>query len=612
MPETPPPAPPPPAAAAVPRGEAGRIHPGDVLNHMFEVKRFIARGGMGEVFEGCNVASDERVAIKVMLPQLAADPNVQTMFRREARTLTRLSHPALVQYRVLAQEPQLGVLYIVTEFVDGANLMDVLADMNADEAQLVALLRRLAAGLQAAHALGAIHRDISPDNVLLEGGDLSKARLIDFGIAKDLDPGSKTIVGDGFAGKLHYVAPEQLGDFDREVGPWTDVYSLALVILAVANRGGIDLGGSFVDSIDKRRRGVPLDAAPEGLRPVLAQMLAPDPANRLRSMDAVLAALAAPAGSARTEPAPPTKPEPKSRSKRKPTTVPGAAQARARPPLPLIAGGGVLALVLVGGVGWWLTGDGGAPTAAPVAAGARPAPARDAAGVVAAALPGITCSWLDLADRGSGPGGLTLRLTGVAGRPAEAQATIARLVAGAGARLDAADFSEVAPISASECSSVNAFRQVRATGQPHLTAPQRTFEVARFGTESNYQGQIGARTVTNLDLNGVKDFALYGLEPNGTISPLVPNRAAFDKLPKPGVPIADLGGNRYRFSIDANHVGWSGILLLTGEGGFSDALVTGSAGTRGADWPARFAAAARANGWRSEMTWFKMVDEVPN
>ena len=107
------------------------IQVGDVLNHIFEVKRFIARGGMGEVFEGVNVNTDERVAIKVMLPALAADPNVQAMFRKEARTLTRLSHPALVQYRVLAQEPQLGVLYIVTEFIDGANLSDVLGDAEA-------------------------------------------------------------------------------------------------------------------------------------------------------------------------------------------------------------------------------------------------------------------------------------------------------------------------------------------------------------------------------------------------------------------------------------------------------------------------------------------------
>ena len=110
-----------------------------MLNHIFEVKRFIARGGMGEVFEGANAITEERVAIKVMLPALAADPNVISLFRREAKTLTRLHHEAVVQYRVLAQEPQLGVLYIVTEYIDGTNLSDVLGTLSATPAELAAL-----------------------------------------------------------------------------------------------------------------------------------------------------------------------------------------------------------------------------------------------------------------------------------------------------------------------------------------------------------------------------------------------------------------------------------------------------------------------------------------
>ncbi len=601
-----------PPSGPAQRAEAGRIQPGDVLNHIFEVKRFLARGGMGEVFEGCNITSDERVAIKVMLPALAADPNVQAMFRKEARTLTRLSHPALVQYRVLAQEPQLGVLYIVTEFIDGKNLCDVLGEVKADEAELTALLKRLAAGLNAAHALGAIHRDISPDNVLLEHGELAKARIIDFGIAKDLDPGSKTIIGDGFAGKLSYVAPEQLGDFDREVGPWTDVYSLALVILAVANGAGVDLGGSFVDAIDKRRKGIPLDAAPAGLRPVLGQMLQPNPAERLRSMDAVLAMLAqpaaAPSGVARSIAS-------KDAGSAKAAAVkPSDPTARGIPKAAL-ATGAAITLALIGGGAWFATrGDEEtpAPTVAPPATTAAPSSPAQVTAAVTAALSRIDCSWLDLASGGASRGPMTLKLTGVAGRPAEAQAAIAQVVAGTGAALEAADFSDVAPISASECSSVDAFRQIRASGAAHLSVPQRTFEMTTLGPDSAYPGQTGARTVINLDLSGVRDFALYGLEPSGAISALVPDRKTFDSLPKPGVPIADLGGGEYRFSIDANHAGWSGILLLTGEGGFSDALVTGAAGSHGADWPQRFAAAAEKGKWRSEMVWFKMVDEVPN
>ena len=154
-----------------------------------------------------------------MLPALAADANVIAMFRKEARTLTRLQHEALVQYRVLAQEPQLGVLYIVTEYLDGVNLADVLGTLKPTPDELKQLLAKLAAGLRVAHGLGAVHRDMSPDNVLLDGGKLGGAKIIDFGIAKDLDPSSKTIIGEGFAGKLNYVAPEQLGDFNREVGP---------------------------------------------------------------------------------------------------------------------------------------------------------------------------------------------------------------------------------------------------------------------------------------------------------------------------------------------------------------------------------------------------------
>ena len=94
-----------------------------MLNHIYEVRRFIARGGMGAVYEGFNVNTDERVAIEVILPHLAADPKVKALFQREARTLIKLNHPAVVQYRVLAVEPYLKVLYIVTEFcVDGDGL----------------------------------------------------------------------------------------------------------------------------------------------------------------------------------------------------------------------------------------------------------------------------------------------------------------------------------------------------------------------------------------------------------------------------------------------------------------------------------------------------------
>ena len=604
-------APPPLTAATVapfaPRREGSGIQVGDVLNHIFEVRRFIARGGMGEVFEGVNINSDERVAIKVMLPALAADPNIQAMFRKEARTLTRLSNPALVQYRVLAQEPQLGIFYIVTEYIDGANLCDRLGAIHPTADELIELTKRLATGLAVAHALGAIHRDISPDNVLLEDGRLDRAKIIDFGIAKDLDPGEKTIVGDGFAGKLGYVAPEQLGDFDRVIGSWTDVYSLGLVILAVATGGNPDVSGSFVEAIEKRRRGPDLTAVAPSLRPVLAQMLEPDPAKRLRSMEAVLEALRAP------PPPPVSEPAGKEKPRREKTAASRPEANGNKRTLVLGAAGGGIALLAVAG---FLAFGGSRPDHAvvPVAvSGPPPAAAQDkVAAEVTRALPGIACSWLDLTAATSGPGGVTARLAGAAGNPAAAQAAVAEAVAAGGSQLVSSDFSEVAPIDRNECQSIDAFRAIRASGTAHLSVAQRKFEMSRLPDDSAKKGQIGARVVLNLDLGDPKqDFALYGIEPSGEVSALIPDRKTFTAIPKTG-PIADLGGDHYRLQADADHSGWSGFVLLTGKGGFRDSLVVTKTGKRAANWPQQFAQAAAANGWKAEMVWFKMVDELPN
>lgn len=271
--------------------QRGILPIGFVLNGIYEVKRFLARGGMGEVYEGVNVNAEERVAIKVILPHLAADPKVQALFRKEAKTLTSLAHPALVQYRVLAREPRKDLLYIVTDFIDGEPLTNLIGRDRPTTAELAMLTRRLAEGLGAAHDHGAIHRDISPENILLPSGVLSRAKIIDFGIAKSMEIGAQTVVGDGFAGKLGYVAPEQFGDFNRRIGPWTDIYSLGLVALALAGGAAPDMGATLVEAIDRRRAGPDLTSVPPLLLPLFSKMLSPDPRERPQSMGEVIAAL---------------------------------------------------------------------------------------------------------------------------------------------------------------------------------------------------------------------------------------------------------------------------------------------------------------------------------
>lgn len=276
-------------------GGSGRrgasLVPGDVLNGIYRVDRFIARGGMGEVFEGINVESDERVAIKAIRSHLAQEDKIVAMFRKEARVLTQIAHPAIVQYRVLARDPMLDLYYIVTDFIDGEPLSTHLGDSHPTAGEIAVLARRLASGLQAAHEHGAVHRDMSPDNVLLPGGAIERAKIIDFGIAKSLDIGGETVVGEGFAGKLGYVAPEQFGDYDRQVGPWTDVYSTALVLLAYARGKAPAMGNTLADAVERRRQLPDCDGLPSALVPLFQKMLAPNPAERIRSMAEVLAFL---------------------------------------------------------------------------------------------------------------------------------------------------------------------------------------------------------------------------------------------------------------------------------------------------------------------------------
>jgi hypothetical protein len=617
-PSAPPPSPVAPTMFVPKPKSDGRLPIGAVLNHTYAIKRFTARGGMGEVYEGYNITNpDDRVAIKVMLPALAADPNVRALFQNEAAVLIRIHHPALVPYRVAAEDPTLGVYFIVTEFVDGAPLSELLGELKPTPADLKALTRRLAEGLAAAHAVGAVHRDMSPDNVLLPDRRLAAAKIVDFGIAKNLDPTKATIIGDGFAGKLGYGAPEQFGDFDRQIGPWTDVYSLGLVILALASGRNVDMGATMVDAVDKRRAGLDVSVAPPELRPVLQNMLAADPAARLRSMEAVIAALDA-------APAPALAPGRAAKSPAAPS-----APGKRGPPLGLLLGGAAaLVLVLAGGL-FLLSRQGPAPSPAPAssaaattapvagapqaqAPAAAAAPAEKAQAAIVAALPNIACSWLDLLSVTDGAGGLSVKLAGVAGQPGEAQASVTRAGAVAGAPMADINLDEVAPVDPPVCPSLDAVRPIRDPAGGRLTTSQRRFEMVRQGN-----GKFAGRAVINLSPGDPStDFALIGIEPTGKMQMVIESRAQFEAARQAAAQtadpnISDLGGGAYRLQIDTDLAGWSGLLLITGRGPFNPQLLAGPPGSRGPMWADTFRTLAEKRGWKADMVWYKVVDDQP-
>ena len=271
------------------QSHSARASAGTRLNGIYEIERQIGAGGMGEVYKGLAIQTGDPVAIKMMLGELVADEAALALFRKEASALHYLQHDAIVRYYVFTIEPVLQRPYLAMEFVDGRSLHDILQDGPLPYEAACALMQRLASGLQAAHDRGVIHRDVSPDNIIIPQGDVRRAKIIDFGIARSTHLGQATVIGGGFAGKYNYVSPEQLGLFGGEVTAKSDIYSLGLVLYEALTARPLDMGGSQVQIVDKRRRVPDLGAIDMRFRPLLERMLQPDPNDRPDSMTEVAA-----------------------------------------------------------------------------------------------------------------------------------------------------------------------------------------------------------------------------------------------------------------------------------------------------------------------------------
>lgn len=256
------------------------VSPGTRLNGIYEIDRMIGIGGMGEIYKSHEIQTGTAVAIKMLLPEMAANEAALALFRREASALHYLMHDAIVRYFVFTVEPVLQRPYLAMEFVDGRSLADMLEEGPLTLEALLRLTRRVASGLNAAHERGIIHRDVSPDNIIIPRSDVARAKIIDFGIARSAQFSDATIIGSGFAGKHNYVSPEQVGLFGGDVTAKSDVYSLGLVLFYALTGTKLDMGGTQLQLVEKRRRVPDLGAVDARIRPVLEKMLQPDPSGR--------------------------------------------------------------------------------------------------------------------------------------------------------------------------------------------------------------------------------------------------------------------------------------------------------------------------------------------
>jgi serine/threonine-protein kinase len=257
------------------------LKPGSVIQDTYRVDSLLGEGGMGATFLGVNMAAGHQVAIKVMTPEFARNKRALELFKRESSLLRTVQNDAVVRYETTLKD-KAGRLYLVMEYVPGKPLRYFLEKGARLAARDVLKLgERLASGLAAIHVLGIVHRDVAPDNILVPDEDILGAKFIDFGLASDTAGTDKSILGNDFAGKLKYCAPEQLGLFGNKVVPATDIYALGLVMMKTAGLAlpGEDKGWA---ALDDRREDIRIDdvRVSKPLRRVLESMLKADPSDR--------------------------------------------------------------------------------------------------------------------------------------------------------------------------------------------------------------------------------------------------------------------------------------------------------------------------------------------
>jgi serine/threonine-protein kinase len=198
------------------------MNPGELIQQRYELLEKLGRGGMAEVWQAKDVRLERTVALKVISPGLADQPEFLVRFLREAQSVARINHPNVVN--ILDFGDIEGNPFLVMEFVPGESLAEMGGDpMDQDRAREI--IAQAAAGAGAAHAQDIVHRDIKPANILVT--DDGRIKLVDFGIASAMGSERLTVTGTAI-GSPHYISPEQASG-DRAT-PASDVYALGIVL----------------------------------------------------------------------------------------------------------------------------------------------------------------------------------------------------------------------------------------------------------------------------------------------------------------------------------------------------------------------------------------------
>ncbi len=264
--------------------------PGRMLGGRYQVQDKIGTGGMATVYRGQDEVLGRTVAIKTMLPQYANDPSFAARFKQEAQAAAALSSPYIVSVYDWGKDGE--SYYIVMEYLRGTDLKSGIRKHGALDSRKVAQIgSQIAQALSVAHKHDIIHRDIKPQNIMVQPD--GNIKVMDFGIARAKN--SHLTTDNAVLGTAHYVSPEQTQG--KELGPTTDIYSLGIVMYEAAT-GRVPFEGDDAISVALKQ----VNEAPQAptllnpsvdpiLESIILKCMEKDPSNRYQTADDLYYAL---------------------------------------------------------------------------------------------------------------------------------------------------------------------------------------------------------------------------------------------------------------------------------------------------------------------------------
>jgi eukaryotic-like serine/threonine-protein kinase len=273
---------------------------GLILADRYQLAEPIAAGGVGQVWRASDLLLDREVAVKLLRPEYADHPDTLERFRAEAKHAGSLTHPCVARVYDYGNAGPASPPYLVMEYVNGPSLADMLAVDPVHPVLALDVAAQAAAGLDAAHSIGLVHRDVKPGNILVGADGLVK--ITDFGIAHAA--GSAPITGPGLVmGTTQYMAPERIAG--GQATPASDLYALGILIYECLT--GLPPYDGGTAEVMAGHLYLPMPPLPAGVPPELGELItrltAKDPAARLSDAAEVAAiatrlrdALAADAG----------------------------------------------------------------------------------------------------------------------------------------------------------------------------------------------------------------------------------------------------------------------------------------------------------------------------